>query len=317
MGKDLSMSKSMLKAGITLKSDHAVQSLAQLISEYLLKWKHYKLSGLLPNTPSRWSWAIELSLLHHMHSPSFPFTTLTLETAITPSTCPGVGDHGSDSPSPVPGKHSSPGPHSHIPFSSPQPHSLLPNSSGFGTLLDLLSSYLWPLVGFNLSHQLRPPLVHPLAETATDHMVSSPTGWSDPEPTIPTCHPSPQPKPAHIPWCTILAAGHSNISGASAALTEAPLPLTTVLGIYSRHSFCPFCSCQLVHKWWSSACPKAVFLCRAALPRPHHFVFPHFNSLSCKLQISTCLFNLHSHLTLNYALPCLSTPQSGLTCRFS
>lgn len=41
------MSKSVLKAGVTLKSDHAVQSLAQLVFEHLLKWKYHKFSGLL------------------------------------------------------------------------------------------------------------------------------------------------------------------------------------------------------------------------------------------------------------------------------
>lgn len=37
----------MLKVGVTLESDYSVQSLAQSIFEYPLKWKHYKLSGLL------------------------------------------------------------------------------------------------------------------------------------------------------------------------------------------------------------------------------------------------------------------------------
>lgn len=120
MGKDPDMSKSMFKAGVTLKSDHAFQSFAQLISEHLLKRKHYKLSGLLLRALSLWRWAIGTSHAAPRALSLFHFSTMPLENLDT--TPPARGEWPcSDPPSPMPGKHCSPGPHSHISCSCSQP----------------------------------------------------------------------------------------------------------------------------------------------------------------------------------------------------
>lgn len=191
MGKDPDMSKSMFKAGVTLKSDHAFQSFAQLISEHLLKRKHYKLSGLLLRALLLWRWAIgtshaaprALSLFsfHHNapgkpgHYPTCPGWVTMLRPSLP---------HAWEALLPWT-------PLTHLLLLFPASHNLLPDSYGFGTLLDLPCSYLWPPVGFKLPHKLGPPLL------SIPWLRWQLTTWSPrpqyPALTIPTSHPSSQP----------------------------------------------------------------------------------------------------------------------------
>lgn len=186
----------MLKAGATLKSDHAVQSLSQFISKYLLKQKNHKLSGLLLSALSLWSWAIGTFLVAPCAFFLFSFHCCPpgkRGRCHHPTHLPGVGDHDQTLPPP--------GPHSHISCSSPQPP----------TVFCLIRLVLAPCLTF-------------LPHTCEQQWDSSfPTNWDHPlyipwlRWQLATWSPYPQPgqtglqqnpllilvpslQPTHVPW---------------------------------------------------------------------------------------------------------------------
>lgn len=117
---------------------------------------------------------LELPLLHPMHYPSFPFTTILLEnlhTTITPPTWLGWVTMLRPSLPSAWEALLSWAPH------TPAPVPSHPQSSAWFiwfwhlAWLALPCSYLWPPVGFKLPHKLGPALVHPLPEMATDQLV--------------------------------------------------------------------------------------------------------------------------------------------------
>lgn len=179
-------------------------------------------------------------MLHPVHFPSFITLPLeNLDTAITPPTCPGWVPC-SDPPSPMLGKHCSPGPHSRISYSSPQPprvfcliHLLLAPCL---TCLSHTCDHEWDSsFPINQGHLLSIPW---LRWQLTTWSVHAQAGQSQLQ-QHPFLIPVPIPQRTHTPRCTTPAAGHSTTSGGWAALTAAPLPSVTVLGIHCRHSLSP------------------------------------------------------------------------------